>query len=232
MPGELPKDIFELRGNNDRFTESEEEQIAHSQHIDSQIDYAQLFHLIGSRIVPLLDVFKSPNMIWSMINCLSFILERTVANPATIEGCLKYLNIIRILESQQESFVDDAIIDMFKNLLVQSPSSPVILAMCCDVLNYKLTKSMNDGSTMQFWLFTMRAVAAENPSLPKLKELFVRFSGCITTLALVNSSQSTSNSVTMTSIKRDYVFIEFLNVAKEAVLLDMFSSFEEAAQLT
>jgi len=29
VPGELPKDIFELRGNNDRFTESEEEQIAH-----------------------------------------------------------------------------------------------------------------------------------------------------------------------------------------------------------
>ena len=29
MPAELSKDIFELRGNNDRFTESEEEQIAH-----------------------------------------------------------------------------------------------------------------------------------------------------------------------------------------------------------
>lgn len=25
VPGELPKDIFELQGNNDRFTESEEE---------------------------------------------------------------------------------------------------------------------------------------------------------------------------------------------------------------
>lgn len=29
MPGELPKDIIELRGSNDRFTESEEEQITH-----------------------------------------------------------------------------------------------------------------------------------------------------------------------------------------------------------
>lgn len=35
-----------------------------------------------------------------------------------------------------------------------------------------------------------------------------------------------------TTIKRDYIFLEFLKVAKEAVLLDMFSSFEEAAQLT
>ena len=32
--------------------------------------------------------------------------------------------------------------------------------------------------------------------------------------------------------KRDHVFLEFLKVAKEAVLLDMFSTFEEAAQLT
>ena len=35
MTGELPKDIFELRGTNDRFTESEEEQIAHCQYINS-----------------------------------------------------------------------------------------------------------------------------------------------------------------------------------------------------
>jgi hypothetical protein len=32
---------------------------------------------------------------------------------------------------------------------------------------------------MQFWLFTMRAVATDNPNLPKLKELFVRFGGCL-----------------------------------------------------
>ncbi len=34
------------------------------------------------------------------------------------------------------------------------------------------------------------------------------------------------------TIKRDYIFLEFLKVAKEAVLLDMFASFDEAAQLT
>ena len=98
VPGELPKDIFELQGNNDRFTESEEEQIAHCQYINSQINYAQLFQLIGSKLVSLLDVFKSPQLIWNMINCLSFILEKTVSNPEMIEGCLKYLNILRILE--------------------------------------------------------------------------------------------------------------------------------------
>jgi len=38
--------------------------------------------------------------------------------------------------------------------------------------------------------------------------------------------------VAYTTIKRDYIFLEFLKVAKEAVLLDMFATFEEATQLT
>ena len=46
------------------------------------------------------------------------------------------------------SHVDDAIIDMLKNLLIQCPSSPVILEMCCTLLNFKLSKTLNDGSTM------------------------------------------------------------------------------------
>jgi len=32
-----------------------------------------------------------------------------------------------------------------------------------------------------------------------------------------------------TTIKRDYIFLEFLKVAKESILLDMFSTFEEAS---
>ena len=121
---------------------------------------------------------------------------------------------------------------MLKNLLVQCPGSPVILEMCCTLLNFKLSKTLNDGSTMQFWLFTMRAVSSDNPSLPKLKELFVRFSGCLSTNSLALGAGATYNSVAYTTIKRDYIFIEFLKVAKEAVLLDMFSTFEEATSLT
>lgn len=114
-----------------------------------------------------------------MINCLSFILEKTVSDMELVEGCLKYLNILRILEQQTECHVNDAIIDMLKNLLIQCPSSPVILDMCCTLLNFKLSKTLNDGSTMQFWLFTMRAVSSDNPNLVKLKDLFVRFGGCL-----------------------------------------------------
>ena len=178
--------------------------------------------------MPLLDVFRSPSLIWRMINCLSYILEKTVGDPQMVEGCLKYLNILRILEQQTESHVDEAIIDMLKNLLIQCPSSPVILDMCTTLLNFKLSKSLNDGSTLQFWLFTMRAVSADNPSLPKLKELFVRFSGCISTSSPAQANGSSGSVVSMSIMRRDYIFLEFLRVAHEAVLLDMFSSFEEA----
>jgi len=171
-----------------------------------------------------------------MINCLSFILEKTVSQPEIVEGCLKYLNILRILETQTECHLDEAIIDMLKNLLIQCPASPVILDMCCTLLNFKLAKTLNDGSTMQFWLFTMRAVSTDNPSLSKLKELFVRFSGCLSSNQNGSTGSSLgasgSNSVAYTTIKRDYIFLEFLKVAKEAVLLDMFDTFEEATQLT
>jgi len=53
-----------------------------------------------------------------MINCISFILEKTVSDSSTIEGCLKYLNILRILEQRSACHVDEAIIDMLKNLLI------------------------------------------------------------------------------------------------------------------
>lgn len=107
--------------------------------------------------------------------------------------------------------------------------------MCVALLNFKLSKTLNDGSTMQFWLYTMRAVASGNPSLPKLKELFIRFSGCISSAPSTASSLGNapgSNSVAYLTIKRDYIFLEFLKVAKEAVLLDMFTTFEEASSLT
>lgn len=48
---------------------------------------------------------------------------------------------------------------MLKNLLILCPDSAVILDMCCVLLDFKLTKSMNDGNAIQFWLFTMRAVS-------------------------------------------------------------------------
>ena len=64
-----------------------------------------------------MDVFKSPQLIWNIINCLSFILEKSVNKPDVIEGCLKFLNVQKILEHGGQ-LVDEAIVDMFKSLLI------------------------------------------------------------------------------------------------------------------
>ena len=37
--------------------------------------------------------------------------------------------------------------------------------------------------------------------------------------------------VAVATIKRDYIFLEFLKVAHEAIMLDMFPNFDESSQL-
>jgi len=41
------------------------------------------------------------------------------------------------------------------------------------------------------------------------------------------ASSGNSSLAYATTIKRDYIFLEFLKVAHEAILLDMFPTFEE-----
>ena len=77
----------------------------------------------------------------------------------------------------------------------------------------------------------MRAVALNNEALPRLKELFVKFSGCLTAGSGGGDQAAPVNSVANSNIKRDYLFIEFLKVAQEAVLLGMFQTAEETQQL-
>ena len=48
-------------------------------------------------------------------------------------------------------------------------SSSIILTKCCDLLDYMLNKSITDWNTVRFWLFTMRAVSNDNPSMMRLK---------------------------------------------------------------
>jgi len=72
----------------------------------------------------------------------------------------------------------------------------------------------------------MRAVSIDNPKISELKSLFVKFSGCLTNTQS-NAAAPISNSVANTIIKKDYLYIEFLKVAQEAVLLGMFQSLDE-----
>jgi hypothetical protein len=73
----------------------------------------------------------------------------------------------------------------------------------------------------------MRAVSLDNPSIPELKALFIKFSGCLTNTQQAGDSAPTVNSVANTIIKKDFIYIEFLKVAEEAALLGMFASQDE-----
>lgn len=59
----------------------------------------------------------------------------------------------------------------------------------------------------------MRAVAPNNQALPTLKQLFVKFSGCLTDTTSSEVHSAPVNSVANTNIKRDYIYVEFLKVA-------------------
>lgn len=76
---------------------------------------------------------------------------------------------------ETEDHVYEAILDMFKNLLIICPHSPIILNKCCDLLDFMLNKNINDWNTVAFWLFTMRAVSDQNPNLQRLKHIFLKY---------------------------------------------------------
>lgn len=204
--------------------------MALSQLIDSQLNYSDIFMTVCQKLVPLLDIFMQPNLIWNMINFLSHLLEKNMDQQAQAIECLRSLNLLKILSSQEHTHVNEAVIDMLKSLLCLCPNSPVILQMCCELLDFQLTKSLNDSTTILFWLFTMRAVSHENPNLGLLKQLFVKFSGCLTSVQGGDLAPQ-HNCVANTMIKKDYVYIEFLRVAEEAVLLNMFTTQDEMQQL-
>jgi hypothetical protein len=68
----------------------------------------------------------------------------------------------------------------------------------------------------------MRAVSSDNPALGQLKDLFMKFSSLITINNLgVGSASSVANNTFMT---KDHIFIDFLKVTMEAVLLNMFQT--------
>lgn len=71
----------------------------------------------------------------------------------------------------QSSLVDEAIIDMLKNLFAFKTSSNIILELCISVIDLKLQKKP-DSLVLGFWLFTVRAVSNENPSIAQLNTLF------------------------------------------------------------
>jgi len=124
--------------------------------------------------------------------------------------CFRALNLQHLLQLDSK-LIDEAIIDMLKNLFALQGGSPVILDMCIAILDFKLAKKA-DFMLLELWLFTIRASTAENTSLPNLKPLFQKYSY-------------------LADLKKDFLAVEFLKIVQEYVLLDMYTSEEELLAL-
>jgi hypothetical protein len=97
---------------------------------------------------------------------------------------------------------------MLKNLFIISPESSVILDMCISIIDYKL-HIKEDPLIINLWLFISRAVSLENTSAANLKSIFQK----------ISSHKG--------DFRHDLIAIEFLKIAQEMVLLDLFPSKEE-----
>lgn len=74
-----------------------------------------------------------------MINYLTLLLEKNSDSQSLMTECFRALNLQHLLSLDQK-LIDEAILDMLKNLFALQPSSSVILEMCVSVLDYKLIK--------------------------------------------------------------------------------------------
>lgn len=165
-----------------------------------------------SKLSLLFNTFIMPNLVWKMVNYLSFILEKNTESAEKLIECLKQLNVIKLLQLNSDQ-VHDALIDMLKHLLAHQPNSSIILEMCVTLLDHCLTKTQHLDDAMCFWTYTMRVTTFDNPAKFQLKNLFMKF--CIS----------------YGSVTNEHLYIEFLKVAQECALFEAFDSQMEICQI-
>ena len=119
----------------------EEDQIKQSLAINRQIDYTQTFQVVSSKIIPVLGHFQAPQLIWNLINYITKLLEKASENQTVMLECFKSMNLLHLL-SLNSQLIDEAIIDMMKNLFVIQQDSQVILEMCVSIIDFKLSKKL------------------------------------------------------------------------------------------
>ena len=79
-------------------SDPQDEQIQMSLNIhQNDLDYMKTFMVVCSKLSLLFNTFNMPNLVWKMVNYLSFILEKNTESAEKLIECLKQLNIIKLL---------------------------------------------------------------------------------------------------------------------------------------
>lgn len=89
-----------------------------------------------------MGAFQAPNLIWNLINYLTLLLEKNLDSQSIILECFKTLNLHHLLQLGSE-LIDEAVIDMLKNLFIISPESSVILDLSISIIEYKLAQKQD-----------------------------------------------------------------------------------------
>ena len=80
-------DLLDFDQNNPN--DSQDDQITMSTIIhEQQIDYLKTFQIVCSKLINLFNTFQAPNLIWKMVNYLSFILEKNTDETDKLVECL------------------------------------------------------------------------------------------------------------------------------------------------
>ena len=75
--GSLRRNRGDLLDFNDGGLDTQEDHITMSKHIhNTEMDYLKTFQVVCSKLSGLFNTFQTPNLVWKMVNFLSFILEK------------------------------------------------------------------------------------------------------------------------------------------------------------
>lgn len=75
--------------SDQNLVESQDDQIEMSTMIHSNMmDYLKTFQIVCAKLVDLFHSFSSPNLVWKMVNILSFILEKNTESDQQLIECL------------------------------------------------------------------------------------------------------------------------------------------------
>ena len=107
--------------------------------IERIINYEELLTNSTKVIIDVLTSFKSAKIIWVMINLLTLLIQK--CQYRCNENVLRVLEIanFELLFTIKYELIEEALIDMCKALIISFPSSIIMLRLCLNIIDRKLS---------------------------------------------------------------------------------------------
>jgi hypothetical protein len=106
--------------------------------IEEMLDYSQIFNVMSKLCVTILVEFKSPMLVWNLINLLTLLIEK--CKYKCYDHILTHFetaNFQSLLNTESE-LLQDALLEMCQALLFTFPNSHIILKISLILLQHRL----------------------------------------------------------------------------------------------